>query len=217
MIDGEGSVYFQNRGLRVQRSIYVVNTDRDIILAVQDACLKLNIYYVMDTMRDASRFTLNRRPGWRVWFRTRSSLTRIYEEVPLQAVSKLDTLKKILKSYSQRPISRLPARRRAARNIEISNRTAAHYLAAIIDGEGYVAPRRNRLVITNTDDSILKSVKACLDKLGIVPYSFYNDGIDRYHASEIKRVVLYRKATLQKVLSKVPLRCTAKKRNLEAK
>lgn len=206
IIDGEGCVYFHEE--RSLRTLTVVNTDLEILKATQKAYDTLGIFYTLSTLNYRSRQKPGYKRGWRIRVHHQQGFLDAYSELPIQSETKQLKLKRILRSYKRPVITRLPARTRVARDVLANKKTAAAYLAALIDGEGHVS-RRN-VSITNTDDDILAAAQACLDKLGIGPHYLYNMGIRDTGNFEVKRIVLHQMQAIERLQRYVPLQCAYK-------
>lgn len=210
LIDGEGCVYFRRQGTSAVRAVTIVNTDKSIVHACQRAYDALGIYYTVGSLNCRARKDQGLKPGWRIRVHAQRGFLSIYREIPIQSEAKQRKLKQVLKSFKRPKISRLPARTAVALNPLKNRATAAAYLAAIIDGEGYVHGNKWRVQISNTDDAILSTTIACYEKLGINNYKLYNTGASAYGNYDVKQLVVCQKDLVRRIFDVVPLQCQYK-------
>jgi hypothetical protein len=94
---------------------------------------------------------------------------------------------------------------------------AAAYLAAMIDGEGWIgeakSPQNRAIRITNTDPVLITAVMECCDVLGI-GYRTYAYAAQRAHWSGGQLVTIYGLENLSRVLAEVPFRAERKRERL---
>lgn len=174
----------------------------------------LGIYYTVGTLKCVTY--RRKKPGWRIRVLRQAGFQDLYREVPIQSESKKQKLETVLRSFKRNPIVRMPARTPVARNVLKNRKTAAAYLAAIIDGEGHVSPVRTRIDIGNTDDSILNTVIRCYNKLGIVKPHVYNQGKGACGTLDLKLVVIYRQEGIRRIQELIPLQCQYKREALRS-
>lgn len=97
---------------------------------------------------------------------------------------------------------------------------AANYIAAMIDGEGYINDVKYRISntrivsISNTNTDILKHITKCLDILGIT-YKIYTSNGLTVNKLQIYRVSIHGKENFLKVKELIPIQCGYKKERLD--
>jgi intein/homing endonuclease len=93
---------------------------------------------------------------------------------------------------------------------------ASWYLAGIIDGEGCVSPGKNnyRVVIVNTDESIIEAVQEALDILGI-DYKKKTRVRKNLKHKILYEVVIGRRSEYSKIALLVELQCESKRLKLK--
>lgn len=101
----------------------------------------------------------------------------------------------------------------------VSNLEARGYLAAAIDGEGFIYPRAGhyRVTLTNTDENFLLTCIECYEKHGIKGWQIYRverSKLNAKHADFYQLVVAYHSDI--KRLKKLPLKVQKKKEALES-
>lgn len=98
----------------------------------------------------------------------------------------------------------------------MTDREAAQYLAAMIDGEGHVSSAERtylRVQITNTDLDIVHSIEECLSQLGITYRSKMRESRHVNWKPTID-VLIYGRENFQKLQDLVPLRSERKRQAL---
>lgn len=88
------------------------------------------------------------------------------------------------------------------------------YIAAIIDGEGYVNVKGREVVITNTDISILDFCQLALNELDIHNTKYLlRSGKD--HWKPCYGIMIFRRSDLKKIYLEIPVQALSKKNKLK--
>jgi hypothetical protein len=95
---------------------------------------------------------------------------------------------------------------------------AAAYLAAMIDGEGWIGEYRNAsnraIRIANTEFELIDAIAECCDALGVT-YHIYDRAARKQNWSPIRWLEIYGRDNLATVLARVPIRSERKRARLE--
>lgn len=96
LIDGEGTV------AKVNQAVSMGNTDYEIVEAWQECC---SILGLQSTVYGPRKPRGNRKPFWEVYIRSRDSLQRVFDVVPIRTTRKRELLAEALSryKYSSRP------------------------------------------------------------------------------------------------------------------
>lgn len=94
LIDGEGTV------AKVNQAVSMGNTDYEIIEAWQECCAILGLHSTVYGPRQPRG---NRKPYWEVYIRSRDSLRRVLDVVPIRASCKRELLVQALARYKYSP------------------------------------------------------------------------------------------------------------------